>query len=241
MSRNELRRQAKLAEQAQRWEDMMAFMTKLANSLEPSDELSPEERNMLGVSFKHVISQKRSAWRVISSIENSVAGSARELQLTQDFKSSIEKEIEELCVKLVSLLDQKLIPKCKSVDAKVFLYKMRGDYYRYLAEIKAPEIQMDSMKLAEESYDEAHAMCLASSELRASHPIRLSLALNFSVFKNEILKQPKGALDMARDAFEMGMRDLEKIDSDSSHYNDSKFIVQLLRDNIALWSNEEDY
>ena len=98
-----------------------------------------------------------------------------------------------------TLLDQKLLPKCKSVDAKVFLYKMRGDYHRYLAEIKAPEIQMDAMKLAEDSYDEAHAICLASSELRASHPIRLSLALNFSVFKHEILKQPSAALDMARE------------------------------------------
>ena len=92
-----------------------------------------------------------------------------------------------------------MIPKCKSADAKVFLYKMRGDYYRYLAEIKPPEVQIDSMKMAEESYDEAHAMCLASSDLRASHPIRLSLALNFSVFKFEILKQPSAALDMARE------------------------------------------
>ena len=32
----------------------------------------------------------------------------------------------------------------------------------------------------------------------------------------------------------MGMRDLQKMDSESSHYNDSKFIVQLLRDNISV-------
>ena len=101
MSRTELRRQAKLAEQAQRWDDMMAFMTKLSNNLEPSEELSAEERNMLGVSYKHVISQKRSSWRVIDSIERSVAGSERELQLTSDFKANVEREIEELCSKLV--------------------------------------------------------------------------------------------------------------------------------------------
>ena len=101
MSRTELRRQAKLAEQAQRWDDMMAFMTKLSNNLEPSEELSAEERNMLGVSYKHVISQKRSSWRVIDSIERSVAGSERELQLTSDFKANVEREIEELCSQLV--------------------------------------------------------------------------------------------------------------------------------------------
>ncbi len=96
-------------------------------------------------------------------------------------------------------MEKKLLPKSKAADARVFLSKMKGDYYRYLAEIKPPEMQMEPMKSAEESYDEAHAICLASSELRPSHPIRLSLALNFSVFKHEILRQPHAALDMAKD------------------------------------------
>ena len=52
------------------------------------------------------------------------------------------------------------------MDAKVFLHKMKGDHYRYLAEIKAPEIQVESMRSAEQCYDEAHAACLASSDLR---------------------------------------------------------------------------
>ena len=101
MSRTELRRQAKLAEQAERWEDMVKFLTKLSNNLEASEELSSEERNMLGVAFKHVISQKRSSWRVIDSIEGAVAGNSRELQLTLDFKANVEKEIEQICVDLV--------------------------------------------------------------------------------------------------------------------------------------------
>ena len=101
MSRTELRRQAKLAEQAERWEDMVKFLTKLSNNLEASEELSSEERNMLGVAFKHVVSQKRSSWRVIDSIEGAVAGNSRELQLTLDFKANVEKEIEQICMDLV--------------------------------------------------------------------------------------------------------------------------------------------
>ena len=32
----------------------------------------------------------------------------------------------------------------------------------------------------------------------------------------------------------MGLRDLEKLDVDSANYKDSKFIIQLLRDNISV-------
>ncbi len=101
MSRTELRRQAKLAEQAERYEDMVLFMTKLATNLEPSEEMTPEERNMFGVCHKHVITQKRASWRVIDSIESSVASNSRELQLTQDFKANIEAEIQMICLQVI--------------------------------------------------------------------------------------------------------------------------------------------
>ena len=76
-------------------------MHKMVNNLEASEELTPEERNLLGVAYKQVLTQKRSSWRVIDSIEAAVVDNARERQLTQDFKANIEVEIEELCELLI--------------------------------------------------------------------------------------------------------------------------------------------
>lgn len=36
-----------------------------------------------------------------------------------------------------TLLDKFLVPKASSAESKVFYLKMRGDYYRYLAEVAA--------------------------------------------------------------------------------------------------------
>lgn len=40
---------------------------------------------------------------------------------------------------LQELLDKHLIPKATPADSKVFYLKMKGDYYRYLAEVATGE------------------------------------------------------------------------------------------------------
>lgn len=59
---------AKLAEQAERYEEMVEYMKQVA-LLADEQELSVEERNLLSVAFKNVIGARRASWRIISSIE----------------------------------------------------------------------------------------------------------------------------------------------------------------------------
>lgn len=40
---------------------------------------------------------------------------------------------------LQNLLDKYLIPKASNAESKVFYLKMKGDYYRYLAEVATGE------------------------------------------------------------------------------------------------------
>ncbi len=92
MSREEVVAQAKLAEQAERFEDMAAFMKALTGL---GGELTDEERNLLSVAYKNVVGARRSAWRVISSIEAKHDGTRR--QQAADYRLKIEGELNGIC------------------------------------------------------------------------------------------------------------------------------------------------
>ena len=97
-------------------------------------ELTVEERNLLSVAYKNVIGSRRASWRVISSIEQK--GDADKLHLIQNYKIKIERELEEICSDILEIIKNELIPNSDSEEGKVFYYKMKGDYHRYLAEVR---------------------------------------------------------------------------------------------------------
>merc|ERR1712183_161360 len=86
------------------------------------------------------------------------------------------------------------------------------------------------------SYDEA--MAVATTDLVVTHPIRLGLALNFSVFHYEVLGNPEEACKMARQAFEDAIAELDSVGEES--YKDATLIMQLLRDNLTLWTSDQE-
>lgn len=102
MDKEELVQRAKLAEQAERYDDMAAAMKAVT---ETGVELSNEERNLLSVAYKNVVGARRSSWRVISSIEQKTEGSERKQQMAKEYREKVEKELREICYDvLVSLL-----------------------------------------------------------------------------------------------------------------------------------------
>lgn len=94
MDKSDLVQKAKLAEQAERYDDMAAAM-KLVT--EQSEELSNEERNLLSVAYKNVVGARRSSWRVISSIEQKTDGNDKKQQMAREYRGKIEKELQEIC------------------------------------------------------------------------------------------------------------------------------------------------
>lgn len=86
---------------------------------------------------------------------------------------------------------------------------------------------MDAYKAASE---------IAGAELPPTHPIRLGLALNFSVFYYEILNSPDRACHLAKQAFDDAIAELDTLSEES--YKDSTLIMQLLRDNLTLWTSD---
>lgn len=111
---------------------------------------------------------------------------------------------------------------------------MKGDYFRYLAEFKPDDekkpISDDSLHAYQAASD------IANQNLLPTHPIRLGLALNFSVFYYEIRGNPDKACQLAKMAFDDAIAELDNLSEDS--YKDSTVIMQLLRDNLTLWTSD---
>ncbi|KAM7470619.1 hypothetical protein LguiA_008802 [Lonicera macranthoides] len=227
---------AKLAEQAERYEEMVTFMEKVSDSVADSDELTVEERNLLSVAYKNVIGARRASWRIISSIEQKEEsrGNADHVSTIKEYRSKIESELSSICEGILKLLDLKLIPSANVGDSKVFYLKMKGDYHRYLAEFKTGAERKEAAENTLTAYKAAQD--IANAELPPTHPIRLGLALNFSVFYYEILNSPDRACGLAKQAFDEAIAELDTLGEDS--YKDSTLIMQLLRDNLTLWTSD---
>ncbi|CAG4965297.1 unnamed protein product [Colias eurytheme] len=257
-------------------------------------ELSNEERNLLSVAYKNVVGARRSSWRVISSIEQKTEGSERKQQMAKEYRVKVEKELREICYDVLGLLDKHLIPKASNPESKVFYLKMKGDYYRYLAEVATGETRNSVVEDSQKAYQDAfeiskakmqpthpirlglalnfsvfyyeilnspdkachlakqviicvtvvddsqkayqEAFDIAKAKMQPTHPIRLGLALNFSVFYYEIINSPARACHLAKQAFDDAIAELDTLNEDS--YKDSTLIMQLLRDNLTLWTSD---
>merc|ERR1712062_439611 len=86
----------------------------------------------------------------------------------------------------------------------------------------------------QKAYKEAFE--IAKGKMQPTHPIRLGLALNFSVFYYEILNSPDEACQLAKQAFDDAIAELDTLNEDS--YKDSTLIMQLFRDNLTLWTSD---
>jgi len=213
---------------------MVEFMKSVA---EQANELTVEERNLLSVAYKNAVGARRASWRVISSIElkENEKGSAN-AEIVTEYKTKIEHELNKMCQSILDVLSSFLIPKANSDEASIFYYKMQGDYYRYLAEVLTGEKKNQVSDNALQAYQKATDV--ATKTLPATHPIRLGLALNFSVFYYEILSKPEEAIKIAKTAFDDAISDLDSVGVGEDSYKDSTLIMQLLRDNLTLWTSE---
>jgi len=235
---------AKLAEQAERYEDMAAAMKSVT---EQSQTLSNEERNLLSVAYKNVVGARRSSWRVISSIEQKTGaeGSEKRQRMAIDYRKKIEDELRKICNEVLELLDNYLIPRVTDIkpadqteqdaESSVFYLKMKGDYFRYLGEVAAGDQRQKVVDDSEKAYRKAFEQ--AKAKMLPTHPIRLGLALNYSVFHYEIQGSPECACQLAKQAFDDAIAELDALNEDS--YKDSTLIMQLLRDNLTLWTSDE--
>merc|ERR1712013_433793 len=199
-------------------------------------DLNVDERNLFSVAYKNVVGQMRSTWRTL----NGGFDVTHDEELLKEYTQIIVSELRTVCNEVLDLLTQYLykVVEGNGDENEGFYLKMCGDYYRYLAEIETNDTNSGcsaSGEKAEEYYKKA--MEVAEANLAETHPTRLGLALNFSVCYYEILKKPTEACELAKKSFDAAIEKLDTLDEAS--YKDSTLIMQLLRDNLTLWTSED--
>ena len=151
------------------------------------------------------------------------------------YKQKIEEELFNQCLSIVNLVKDKCIRLAANSESKAFFLKMAGDYYRYIAESAQGDKLNEVKNGALEYYTQASEV--SEKELGACNPIRLGLALNFSVFYYEVMNNHKRACELGESALQSA---LDKIDEcDEETFRDAKSIIELLKENLSLWKEED--
>jgi len=154
-----------------------------------------------------------------------------EAKEAKDYSNALQQKFQEnLTPKLAEKNFVDWNAYVAKLEAQTFFLKMLGDYWRYLSEAEQTEKSVDE---ADENYTNAWKM--AKSFMAPTHPTRLGLALNSSVFVQEIQRDTVKAQRIAKEAFESAIQSLDTLNDTS--YKDSTLIMQLLRDNLTIWQD----
>merc|ERR1712038_1243781 len=198
---------------AERYDEMADYMEAVGKL---PNELSVEERNLLSVAYKNAVGSRRAAWRIIMSVEQKekTKGNDEQAKFANEYCKKVEGELQKICDTILGLLDNNLIPKASNGESKVFYQKMKADYYRYIAEFSSGDAKSKAAENARLAYQEA------------------------SNVAEKVLANPDEACKMARTAFEDAIAELDNVAEDS--YKDSTLIMQLLRDNLTLWTSDQE-
>ncbi|MCD7468857.1 hypothetical protein HAX54_007402 [Datura stramonium] len=104
---------ARLAEQVERYEEMVQFVDKLVLNFTSAGELTKEK-----------------LWK-----------NKERVHLVKVYRGKVKNERLQICGGILKLLESNLVPSTSTSETKIFYLKMKGDYYQYFAEFKVRDKQ----------------------------------------------------------------------------------------------------
>ena len=264
MTREDLCFMAEICGRAEQFDDMLIYARAIVEQF--GEELTKHERNLLSVALKNALGVRRCSWRALEEVEpyeESLSDNLsdqpvrqgevlemkkglefeKQREIFENLRQKVQTELCDLVGWMNYALDSRLLPSARrraedgdfqSAQSAVFFEKLRGDLCRVTSETQG------SKKAALEATAEAYAAADATATrfLRPTDPVRLALALSRASFVHEAMAQPDKACQLAKKAFDEAVADLENIDEEQ--YKDAVTIMQLLRDNLAVWVAELD-
>ena len=226
---------AQILDQTDRHKDMVDAMKKV---IELNPDLNNDERNLLSVAYKNIVGSRRNGLRMIAAIIEHEDGRGNKARVDElnEYKKKILEELEKYCNELIGLVDTALLPAAKNAEGRVFYEKLKADYYRYICESKPGDDKNEPANKAKQCYE--NAMEIAKNEIPPSRPTSLGLVLNYSVFLYEIIGQKQEAIELAQKTYNECSASVD--DNSDTSYSEATMILQLLRDNVSLWTQDAD-
>ena len=213
-------------------------MVKAINKyIELNPKLSKEENKLLCNAYKNVVSDKRNSLQILLNYakkeESKPVNKLHEISI---IKEKIISELKEIFKEIHSMLDRYLIPNAQDSESKILYMKLKADYYRYHCEFaegeEFEEISNNARKMYKEAFD------LAEKELPLYNEVRLGLVLNYSVFEYDIMDNKNEGLEMASKIYNDTMKILDDVEKKRS--SDNLLLIQIIKENINIWSNESE-
>ena len=158
---------------------------------EKGPDLSLDERNLFSVACKNLLASNRTVWRTVLALEPNPKYSKYK-QSMKEYKEKIEAQIVSDCQKVIDLILTHVLAKTPSDESKSVFSKMVADYHRYTCEIAVGDRLETAKNEAKKYYEEANAV-----EMNPCSAAKLGLALNYSVFYYEVLKDRQQACKYA--------------------------------------------
>lgn len=228
---------ARLAQEAGRYEDMAGYMKLVTETGAP---MTKEEDNMLAAAYKRVVDAKRTSRRALAAAEQKTDLAPWQAAVARRYRARVDAELRALCADVLAVVDSWLSstrPATSDPATGVFYWKLRADYSRYAAEAAAaddPESRSVAVAESRAAYEQAETM--GRHALLAVDPVRLGLMLNYSVFLYQVCQQRRQGHDLAKRAFDDAVNEIDAIDAQM--YDDATLILRLIRDNLAIWVQE---
>ena len=224
----------KLFRATENYNDMMKAMNKY---IELNPKLLKEEQRLLCDVYKNIISDKRNSLHILSNLsqkeESKLTNKTKEISI---IKEKIISELKLIIQEVHSILDNYLIPNAQNSESKILYMKLKADYYRYQSEFAEDQEFEETSNNARKLYKECFE--LAEKELPLYNEVRLGIVLNYSVFEYDIMDNKNEAYEMALKTYNDVMKILDDIEKKRA--SDNLLLIQLIKENINIWSNENE-
>ena len=158
MTRKQLFTKATLAEEVDRYDEVLESMKKMALL---KFDLTEEERKLLKSAYRKGFEMRSYLLRRISRFEDyelhkNSSDQAENLITIRNYRNKMEKELKNLIFDFLIVLDNHLIQSTTLDKSKVFYYKMQGDCFKNLAEFSTGKDMKEAVKNSLMSYKAAY-------------------------------------------------------------------------------------
>lgn len=227
-----------LSEQCSRYTDMKTFLQNIIIS--KSVDLSKQERDLLFISYKNIITKVREAVHTLTSYqikEESKSEESPYLSYIKEYKEKIKKELKEICEEFTENIEKNLITRAETNEAKCFYYKLKGDYYRYVAENLDGEEKNKYVEKSKENYEKSIE---SGNKLESLNQVKIGLMLNYSVFLYEVGGNKEKGIKIAQETYDKGKEEIEKIkEKDNEEIKEVEKIIDLIEENLNGWKEDD--